>query len=113
MTRFVSVLLIITSVAITGCATSNPQFVGNGPVQEAIEKYLSRNNYKAYAIQVDLENRRNNDIYGFAYNMKNQQVADQRAIDFCLQQTLGEGERCVIYARGNSIVFMPVTPAPE
>jgi len=113
MIRFVFLVFVLAGLQVAGCASSGSQSVVNGPVKEAIDKYLSKNNFKAYAIQVDLENRRNNDIYGFSFNMKNQDIADQRAIDFCLQQALGEGERCVIYARGNSIVFTPIVPDAE
>ncbi len=77
-------------------------------MQQSLAKYLSSKNYKAYAIQVDFENRRNNEVYGFAYNMRSQAAANQKAVEFCLQQELGEGERCVVYAEGDSIVF-PLT----
>jgi len=113
MIRVVFLIFALAGLQLAGCASSGSQSVAEGPVKEAMDKYLSKNNFKAYAIQVDLENRRNNDIYGFSYNMKSQEIADQRAIDFCLQQALGEGERCVIYARGNAIVFTPTVSGAE
>lgn len=71
----------------------------------SINKYMTKRGFKAYAIQVNSDGRRNNQVYGFAFNMSDQESANNRALEFCLEQPLGEDERCVVYAEGNSVVF--------
>lgn len=98
---------ISAALMLSACASSsaNRLKANTGPVQQSVSKYLSAKNFKAYAIQVDIDDRRNNEAYGFAYNMASQAAANQKAVEFCLQQALGVGERCVVYAEGNTIVF--------
>jgi len=109
MNNSLSCLCLLSSIAValSACASTstNRLRANEGPVQEAVARYLSSKDFKAYAIQVDLEGRRNNDVYGFAFNMVSQAAANQRAIEFCLQQALADGERCVVYAEGDAVVF--------
>lgn len=100
-------LSVAAALILSACASSsnNRLKADTGPVQQSVSKYLSAKNFKAYAIQVDIDDRRNNEVYGFAFNMLSQASANQKAVEFCLQQSLGVGERCVVYAEGDSIVF--------